>query len=141
MLGRDTEWRQGHLLTREAAAALGLVEPSDGVCRAIVVTHDCDLAHDGEPSVEVIVAGRVPGTDGNLSYAKNPRRLHVVFQSNQGAPLVLELQHVDRRSQAYDPRYGISRSPPSIATTSTRPPSIVTLPRRRVSPVSLNSNT
>jgi len=96
MLGLDTEWRQGHLLTREAAAALGLVEPIDSARRVIVVTHDCDLAHDGEPFVEVIVADLVPKQDPNLSYAKSPRRLHVAFEGLQGGPLILELRHVNR---------------------------------------------
>lgn len=98
MLGRNTEWRQGHLLTRESAAALVLVGLDDDAHRVIVVTHDCDLAYDGdlEHFIEVIVAAVSAAPDGNLSYAKNPRRLHLAFDSDQGGPLVLELQHVKR---------------------------------------------
>lgn len=102
MLGRDTKWRQGHLLTQESAAALGLVEPCDEVRRAVVITHDCDLANDSELSVEVIVAGHAPRQDGNLSYAKNPRRLHASFVGKQNSHLVLELQHADRCTVSRD---------------------------------------
>jgi hypothetical protein len=56
MLARDTDWRQGDLLTCEAAAALGLVEATDEGRRVIIITHDCDLPHESEPYVEVIVA-------------------------------------------------------------------------------------
>lgn len=56
MLARDTDWRQGDLLTFEAAAALGLVSATAQGHRAIVITHDCDLPHESEHWVEVIVA-------------------------------------------------------------------------------------
>lgn len=81
----------------EAAAELALVEPAEKMRRVIVITHDCDLAHDGEPFVEVIVAEVVPVADANFSYAKHPRRLHLVFERSDGTVLVLHLQHVDRR--------------------------------------------
>jgi hypothetical protein len=101
MLARDTDWRQGDLLTCEAAAALGLVGATDQGHRAIVITHDCDLPHESEHCVEVIVAELVvkdPKPDPQLSYAKNPRRLHLAYEGADAAPLILELRHGDRRS-------------------------------------------
>jgi hypothetical protein len=98
MLGRDTDWRQGDLLTREAAAALGLVAADDEGRRVIVITHDCDLPHKSEWCVEVIVAEVVVKEDPQLSYAKNPRRLHLAYEGINAAPLILELRHSDRRS-------------------------------------------
>lgn len=101
MLACDTDWRQGDLLTCEAAATLGLVEANDEGRRAIIITHDCDLPHDGEPFVEVIIAELVvndPKPDPQLSYAKNPRRLHLTYEGADGAPLILELRQGDRRS-------------------------------------------
>lgn len=98
MLGRDTDWRQGDLLTREAAAALGLVAAVDEERRVIVITHDCDLPHGSELCVEVIVAEMVVKEDPQLSYAKNPRRLHLAYEGINAAPLILELRHGDRRS-------------------------------------------
>lgn len=101
MLARDTDWRQGDLLTCEAAAALGLVGAADQERRVIVITHDCDLPHDSELCVEFIVAELVvkdPKPDPQLSYAKNPRRLHLAYEGTDAAPLILELRHGDRRS-------------------------------------------
>lgn len=101
MLARDTDWRQGDLLTCEAAAALGLAEATDEGRRAIIITHDCDLPHVSELCVEVIVAELVvkdPKPDPQLSYAKNPRRLHLAYEGAEAAPLILELRHGDRRS-------------------------------------------
>jgi len=43
MLPRDTDWRQGDLLSCEAAAALELVSANDQGRRVIVITHDCDF--------------------------------------------------------------------------------------------------
>lgn len=100
MLGRDSAWRQGDLLADEAAASLGLVAAGDEVHRAVVISHDCDLPHDGEPFVEVIIANLVvkdPKPDPNLSYAKNPRRLHLTYEQAGGIPLVLELRHTERQ--------------------------------------------
>lgn len=101
MLARDTDWRQGDLLTCEAAAALSLVDATDEARRVIVVTHDCDLPHVSELCVEVIVAELVvkaPRPDPQLSYAKNPRRLHLTFEGADAGPLILELRHGDRRN-------------------------------------------
>lgn len=83
--GRDTPWRQGHVLPDQAVKAVGFLTgaPTDVV--AIVVSHDCDLAQDPsvEPMVEVIVGRRIATADGNFTYAKNARRLHLTF--NAGA--------------------------------------------------------
>jgi hypothetical protein len=98
MLARDTDWRQGDLLTCEAAAALGLVGAADQGRRVIVITHDCDLPHDSELCVEVIVAEVMKEPDPQLSYAKHPRRLQLAYEGGDAAPLILELRHGDRRS-------------------------------------------
>lgn len=101
MLARDTDWRQGDLLTVDTAAALDLVGATDQGRRVIVITHDCDLPNEGEHYVEVILAELVvkdPKPDPQLSYAKNPRRLHLVYEGAAAEPLILELRHGDRRS-------------------------------------------
>lgn len=98
---RDTDWRQGDLLTCEAAAELGLIDATEERRYVIVITHDCDLHHVGESFIEVIVADLVikePGPDPQLSYARNPRRLHLAYEDADGVPLVLELRHIDRRN-------------------------------------------
>jgi hypothetical protein len=78
-----TPWRQGHVLTDEAAEALGLVQPAEvGQIKVVVISHDCDLARPPgrEPDVEVIPARVVSGPDGNCTHAKNSRKLHLPFQ-------------------------------------------------------------
>lgn len=78
---RDTPWRQGLVLPDDAAKALQLLgDAADGKV-AIVVSHDCDLAQDPsvEPVVEIIVGRWIQTADGNFTYAKNARRLHLTF--------------------------------------------------------------
>ena len=90
---RETPWRQGHILTGEAAQALGLVNTTSPDCTCVVViSHDCDLANDQqiEPDVEVIVGRIVSKGDGNYFWAKAPRTLHVDVELN-GAPGIVEL--------------------------------------------------
>ena len=74
---RDTPWRQGLVLPPDAAVALGL--STNGEACVVVVSHDCDITQDPsvEADVEVVVGEWVARADGNLSYAKNARRLHL----------------------------------------------------------------
>jgi len=90
--GRDTPWRQGHVLPDDGAKALGLLSDVADTEVAIVVSNDCDLAQDPsvEPSVEVIIGRRIGAADGNFSYAKNARRLHLTF-SGGSQRLIAEL--------------------------------------------------
>jgi hypothetical protein len=77
---RDTPWRQGHVLTSESGAALGVMRPEDaGTAMVIVISHDCDLTQSPgtEPLVEVIVGSRIAAANGNFTHAKNSRRLHL----------------------------------------------------------------
>lgn len=99
MLTRDTDWRQGDLLTQEAAAQLTALNGAVGEKhRVVVITHDCDLPHDGETSVEVIVANVVNAADPQLSYAKHPRKLHLGYEIAGGQSIVVELRHAERRA-------------------------------------------
>jgi hypothetical protein len=97
MLTRDTDWRQGDLLTQEAATRLtALDDAADEKRRVVVITHDCDLRHDGETAVEVIVADVVTEANPQFSYAKNPRKLHLDYKI-AGGRLIVELRHAERR--------------------------------------------
>ena len=78
---RDTSWRQGSVLAADAIASLGLVHSSpDAQICVVVISHDCDLANDDlqrEPDVEVIIGRHPSRIEGNFSWAKAPRTLHV----------------------------------------------------------------
>lgn len=103
MLTRDTDWRQGDLLAQEAAAKLTALNGVVGdKQRVVVITHDCDLHHDGETSVEVIVADVVTGANPQFSYAKNPRKLHLSYEGTGGRSIVVELRHAERRAVPKD---------------------------------------
>ena len=98
MLTRDTDWRQGDLLTQETAAKLTALNGAVGEKhRVVVITHDCDLPNDGETAVEVILADVVTGANPQFSYAKNPRKLHLGYEITGGQPIVVELRHAERR--------------------------------------------
>lgn len=97
MLGRDTEWRQGDLLTDEEAHTIGLVESLNSNRCVVLISHDCDLPNDTETFVEVIVGSLLQAPDPMLANARNPRRLHLKFVSDAGADMCVELRHVDRQ--------------------------------------------
>lgn len=56
-------------------------------CWVVVASHTCDIATfdlDAEPFVEVMRAEQIdPPADGNLRYAKNPRRLHLDLDNTE----------------------------------------------------------
>lgn len=98
MLDRSTEWRQGELLTRKSAERLNLISGSDDSHYAVVISHDCDIPNQRESSVEIIVAKVVDKVDAQMSYAKNPRRLHLVYKLPDDESLILELWQTEKRS-------------------------------------------
>lgn len=91
---RETPWRQGHVLRPDAAAALGFTNESDAANTCVVVvSHDCDLANDNlaaEPSVEVVVGRLVPSPNGNFTWGKAPRTLHL-SATRDGQQVTIEL--------------------------------------------------
>ena len=91
---RDTPWRQGCVLSTDAANALGLMHPNeDAITAVVVISHDCDLALDNldaEPNVEVIVGRIVSAPNGNYSWGKAPRTLHLPMMRD-GAQVTVEL--------------------------------------------------
>lgn len=97
MLGRDTEWRQGNLLSDDSAHALGLVESTSSRRRVVVISHDCDLPNNAEEFVEVIVGTELDTSDAMLENARNPRRLHISFTNELREQLRIELQHINRK--------------------------------------------
>ena len=47
-LNRDTPWRQGHVIPSDVVPDL------DSGRVAVIITHDCDIPHQADPSVEYI---------------------------------------------------------------------------------------
>ena len=84
---RKFSWRQGDALTDEAAKALNLQHPDNpGGTVVVVISHDCDLTAvaEKEPESEIIVGKRIDKLGGD-SYGKTARRLHIEYQTAEGA--------------------------------------------------------
>ena len=83
---RANGWRQGSVFSVEDTAALSNDQVAGS--RLVVVTHDCDLVHNGEyePHIEVCLAEHLEnGVDGNYRWARHPRRLDLQLNID-GAP-------------------------------------------------------
>ena len=96
---RQTPWRQGHALDDVSALALGFIgEEQRPTAVVVVISHDCDLAKEPEiePEIEVIIGRRVPAPNGNLTHAKNPRKLHLLCSENE-SEVCLELEAKAKR--------------------------------------------
>jgi len=120
---RNTQWRQGYLLTDEAVRSIGILHPeSPDITVVIVATHDCDLTQhpDREPIIEVVVGRKVQKLEGNFTHAKNSRILHIEFESNE--PLLAEFSSTEKRSIPknvlvnYEPNTNARLSPTVKAT-------------------------
>jgi hypothetical protein len=78
---RNTTWRQGSVLAQKDFQSAGLTDVHD-VDLAIAISHDCDIANDNldaEPVVEFVFASILERCDGNYTYGKNPRILHLDY--------------------------------------------------------------
>lgn len=117
---RETPWRQGNALRVEDALALGLAQPTDESSSCvIVISHDCDLANDNltaEPNVEVIVGRHVTELNGNFSWAKSPRTLHLPGRRGTDGTIV-ELVATAKR---FVPKSDLAKFSPDVSLTFDR---------------------
>ena len=89
---RNTIWRQGDVLAQKDFQAVGLTDKPDADL-AIAISHDCDIANDNldtEPAIEFIFARILDQHNGNYTYGKNPRILHLDYTRN-GQTIWIEL--------------------------------------------------
>jgi len=67
----------------------------------IVISHDCDLPHEKEEEVDIIVGTKIPTVDSNYTAARNVRCLHLSYRNEASSESVcIELQHSGRKSVA-----------------------------------------
>ena len=92
----------------------------------VVVSHDCDLTQDPtvEAAVEVIVGRQITQSDGNYTYAKNARRLHITF-SDGSETITAELRSTGKEDV---PKQEIGQFNPSDDVRAT-PSELVILQR------------
>lgn len=94
---RRSKYRQGAVLTEAVAAQTLTGIGADQ--RAVVISHDCDIACDDmdkEPHIEVILAAVVTDENHAFLQTKNPRQLHLAF-IHQGNKCVLDLFATEKR--------------------------------------------
>lgn len=94
MIGEQLEqlgWRQGSVVQKQDTSELLATIGKDGVLadvHLIVVSQSCDIANnkiEHDPTVELMIARPITGQNGNLTYNKNPRKLHTqlkIFTEN-----------------------------------------------------------
>lgn len=95
----NTKLQQGCILSPEDAHKLSLVElmEKDNYC-VVVISHDCDLANNGEINIEFIIATIKPKVDSRLTNAQSPRCLHLSFCKPDKTHIHIELKH-DNKGQ------------------------------------------
>lgn len=88
-------WLQGSIVRAQDVPVLSDTAPRDR--RGVMLTHPCDLRNrslEREPYAHLLPASEVKKVDNNLTFAKNPRRLHVPAQHSArgaGDELILDL--------------------------------------------------
>lgn len=94
---REASWRQGSVVSAEAARALGVIEDNNSHPVVVVISHDCDVLQppEVEPHVEVICGRRLERIDGSFEFGKNPRKLHLPFRTSAG-DIAVELEATKR---------------------------------------------
>ncbi len=96
MLGRGTNWRQGSVVPKQLVELLDLPDSMDDQVLVVVISHDCDIAHESELKIEVIVGCTKESADGNFRNAKNPRKIHLKYSNEQAnSCCVVELKHAN----------------------------------------------
>lgn len=90
---RKTKWRQGVVVPTGLAYRLGLVPDESERHVVVVVTHDCDLLNspDVEPYVEVVCGRRIDRLDGQCTFGKSARTLHLEYEKSDGSLQAVEL--------------------------------------------------
>lgn len=99
MLGRNTTWRQGSVIPQAEAITAGLFsEDESNSKRAIVITHDCDLANEREENIEIIVGELVEKQNKQFARARNVRCLHLLYDTPSGDKKTINLKITDKKS-------------------------------------------
>lgn len=119
---RNSPWRQGDILSKEAVEAIGFYHPANHDDTVVIVaTHDCDLAQspEKEPNVELIIGRQIKSLDGNCTHAKSSRTIHLEFD---GALCFAEFVITDKCAinkqdlAAFSPNKAIKLSKANLAT-------------------------
>lgn len=105
-------WRQGSVLkNRKLPASIERLSKDEAFF--VITTQSCDLVHDqleDEPFAECIECRSIEKEDGNFTFAKNPRRLHMSISHTDSSEQPVEI--LARRIHRF-PRQEIAGIPAS----------------------------
>lgn len=90
----NAKLQQGSVLTKEDAFELGLINSKDCDNRAIIISHDCDLANNAE-YIEFIIGTLIHTPDPLRQHAHHPRQLHLTFDLIE--PFHIELDYYSKK--------------------------------------------
>ncbi len=93
---RAAGWTQGSVLVGDMGSVTAGLE--DGA-RYLVISHPCDVVSvslERDPTVELLRIEERDAPDGNLTYGKNPRRLHLQTDNGVIAVDFVGRQTIDR---------------------------------------------
>ena len=95
-------WRQGDLLAPADAYRLGLIFEPNVDCRALVISHSCDIAADNivEPEVELIIGNVVTVDQAKFSNGHSIRSLNLLAVNASGVEEAVLLRIHDRKTVA-----------------------------------------
>lgn len=88
-------WRQGSVVKKENILQFLVLAEKDSCYSEkvllIVASGSCDIANIHDPIIEFSLARIIEKTDGNLTFNKNPRRLHSELVSDNEPYVYIEL--------------------------------------------------
>jgi len=93
---RETGWRQGSVIPADSLPDVPVRE-----CEGfLLISQSCDVVHGDfkqEPVVELLPLHRIPESDGNRLYGKNPRVLHIEIDEGSVELLARERFSIPRQ--------------------------------------------
>jgi len=102
---RTNVWRQGDIIDQKSAIQTLLKKSSDYKFHdlaipemLIIISHDCDILHkkvEDEPYIDLLI-GNFDEKDGNLFYAKNPRRLQIEHDKKIIGFIIHNILHIKK---------------------------------------------
>ncbi len=90
----NAKLEQGSVLTKEDAFELGLINSADCNNRAVIISHDCDLANNVE-YIEFIIGTLIHTPHPLRQHAHHPRQLHLTFDLDE--PFHIELDYHSKK--------------------------------------------
>lgn len=123
----ENGWRQCSIFTSTSCPILYSLLPEqhkDESYFYMVLSHPCSLLNpnlDSEPNLEYIVCEKLEKIDGNATYGKNPRLLHLQLSELNEFPVKLQ-----QKNRGFIDKWSISEERPLISEVESQNESLIT---------------